>query len=81
METLTEEKYLKLKRAAEEARTAADQAKGAHTQLMKQLKDNFDCDTLEDARDLLRKLEREEKAAEKELAGAMKKYEEDWERD
>ena len=72
------DKYLKLKKKVELAQQQADQAKGALQEIMKQLKKEFDCDTLQEAKKKLRQLERQKKSSKKEFDEAVEKFEEDW---
>lgn len=78
MEKLTEKQYQELKSTAETARKSADEAAGAHKQLLKQLKEEFDCETVKEAKVLLAKLEREESEANTALSKAMAAYEKEW---
>ena len=50
-------RYNELKQKAEKAKANADRAEGALEQLLKELKEKFDCDSLEDAERLLAELE------------------------
>jgi hypothetical protein len=52
--------YDNLKSKVEKLRRRAQKAQGAKDQLMKQLKEEFDCDTLDEAKELKGKLERQE---------------------
>lgn len=56
MKSDTLEKYNQLKKQSEEAKQRASEAQGALNQIMKQLKKDFDCDTLEQAETKLKRL-------------------------
>ena len=70
--------YLQLKKEAEEAQQQADKAEGALEGVMKRLKDEFGCKSLESAEKKLKELEKIEKKAKKDFAAAVEKFEEDW---
>ena len=72
------DKYLKLKKKVELAQQQADQAKGALQEIMKQLKKEFGCNTLQEAKKKLKQLERQKKSSKKEFDEAVEKFEEDW---
>lgn len=59
--------YQRLKENAERTRRKADQAVGAKEQQYTQLKRDFDCDTLEAAKDLQVELEKQEKELQEQL--------------
>ena len=73
------DKYLQLKKKVEAAQQKADQAEGALGEIMKQLKRDFDCSTLAEAKKKLKHLEKQEASSKKEFDAAVEKYEEDWE--
>lgn len=75
---ITEQKFLELKRAHETAKTEADRAEGALRQLMCQLKADFDCNTLEEAQEKLRKLQKQQERERKELETTVVEYEKKW---
>jgi len=75
---ITEAKFRDLKNAHESAKTEAERAEGALIQLMSQLKSEFECDTLEEAQEKLRKLQKQQAREEKELEAAIAEYEEKW---
>jgi hypothetical protein len=78
---ITEAKFRELKQAHESARTEAERAEGALIQLMSQLKSEFDCDTLEEAQEKLRKLQKQQAREQTELAVAIAEYEKKWNHD
>lgn len=57
--SVTIEEIQSIKEQAEQKRRAADRAKGQLEQLMKTLKEQFDCDSLEEAKDKLTEIEQE----------------------
>jgi len=72
------DRYQKLKGKADELQREADRAEGALEQLMDKLKDEFDCETLEEAEKLSKKLEKEAKKAEEDFETAIDMFEEKW---
>lgn len=75
---ITEAKFRELKQAHENARTEAERAEGALIQVMSQLKQDFDCDTLEEAQEKLRRLQKQQAREETELDKALVDYEKSW---
>jgi len=72
------DKYLALKRRVESAQQKADQADGAQKEIMKQLKREFGCDTLAEAKKKLRQLEKQESVSKKAFDDALAEFEEKW---
>jgi hypothetical protein len=72
------EEYQRLKKQAEALERRAERAKGRLAQMMQQLKTDFDCDNLEDAKTLLGQMEEELKEAERELAEQTAAFQEEW---
>ena len=72
------DRFNELKKSADDARRAAAQAEGAQRQLMQQLADEFDCQTLETAERKAAKLEKEAKAAERRAEELLEEFEETW---
>jgi hypothetical protein len=72
-------KFERLKRETEDARRQKDQAAGALSQAMKQLKDELGCETLDEAKDLERKLSKQLSRAEKDYNQELETFEEKWE--
>lgn len=72
------EQFNKIKKHAEDRRREVNQAEGAMTQLLADLKDKFGCENIRDAEEKLAELERQEKEAaavyEKELAAYKEKW-------
>lgn len=58
------EEFQDLKKKAERAKSEADRAEGALEQQMAKLKADFECDSVEQAEEVLSKLKREEKEIE-----------------
>lgn len=80
-EVVSEEQYRKLKRDVDSTRSEAQRAKGAYEQLMTQLKNEFGCKTLKEAKALLEDMEAKKEKAEKEFEKAMREYEKKWKQD
>ena len=72
------DKYLQLKKKVEAAQQKADQAEGALGEIMKQLKRDFDCSTLGEAKKKLKQLEKQEATIQKEFDSAVEKFNENW---
>lgn len=75
---IDEAKFKKLKRAAEEARQARDRAAGQLEAAMDRLKDEFGCDTVEEAQDLAKLLDAQAAEAEAAYDEAVEAFEEEW---
>jgi len=71
-------KYMGLKKKVERAQQEADKAEGALEQVMKQLKKEFGCSTLEEAKKKLKVLEKQKQKAEKDFEIAVEEFEEEW---
>lgn len=76
--TIKLDKYLALKRRVESAQQKADQADGAIGEVMKQLKREFGCSTLNEAKRKLKQLEKQEVESKEKFDSAVEKFEEDW---
>ncbi len=74
----TIQKYMELKRKVEKAQQKADKAEGALEQVMKQLKEEFDCPTLESAKKKLKLLKAQEEKAKDAFEEAVEEFEEKW---
>lgn len=70
--------YLKLKKKVDELRREADEAAGARNQIMKELKKTYGVETIDEAKRLLRKLEKKEKRLQREFDEALSEFEEKW---
>lgn len=71
--------YLALKKTVEEAQQNADKAEGALEQVMKQLKDDFGCSTLVEAKKKLKQLQKQEENITIEFEEAVESFEKKWE--
>jgi multidrug resistance efflux pump len=69
-------RYQALKRAAEDAKSESDKAQGAFEQMTARLKSEFGCDSFDDAKKLLKKLEEEMARREREFDKALAEFEE-----
>lgn len=70
--------YLRLKKKVESAQQQADQAEGALGEVMKQLKKEFGCTTLKEAKKKLKQLERQKESSKEDFETAVEKFEDDW---
>lgn len=66
--------YNQLKRSVEDRKREYDREVGAFKQVMSQLKEEFGCKTLEDAKRLLNKKERQLKTSEREFDRNLKRF-------
>lgn len=74
----TLEDYRRLKKDIESAKAEHQRAQGALDQLKAQLKREFDCDTIKEAKVKLAELETASEDAKKKFEKAMKDYERKW---
>jgi len=72
------EELSELKDKVEKLRSQTDEAKGSLTTCMDQLKDKFECDTVEDAEKLLEEWEALETELEEDYQEAFDKIRDDW---
>ena len=72
------DKYLRLKARVESAQQEADQAEGAHKEVMNQIADEFGCDTLNEAKRILKQKRKQESDSKEKFDTAFDKFEEDW---
>jgi predicted transcriptional regulator len=72
------DRYNEVKRQIERLKKEAARAEGVHSQLMKQLKDEFGVETLDEAKTLLAKLSKEADKAEAEFEKTLNEFEEEW---
>ena len=70
--------YEKLKRKADRLKAEAERAAGALEQTMARLKEEFDCDTLADAEELLAVKKREEAKAKEGYEEELGAFKEEW---
>ncbi len=75
---LTESQFRRLKQDVEDAKSESERSRGAYEQLLRQLKEEFDCTSVKDAKVLLTKLEAKAEKAEKEFQTALAEYERKW---
>lgn len=75
------EKFAALKKKVTTLQRDADKAQGALDRLQAELAEEFECETIEAAEKLLKRLVKEEKAAGKAFSKALTKFEEDWSED
>ena len=73
------DKYLSLKRKVETAQQEADKAEGALSVEMKQLKNEFGCATLSEAKRKQKQLQKQEGLSKKAFDDALEAFEEKWE--
>lgn len=71
---ISEKEYLLLKEQIEQRERQASEAKGALTQLMSQLKKEFKCCTIKEAKILLKKLEKEKAENEERFNSEFKQF-------
>lgn len=72
------QEFVRLKEQALSLRRRADQGDGALTMVKKQLMDEFGCDNMEAAEKLLKRLEREREAAEREYQEELDRFIKEW---
>lgn len=70
--------YLKLKKKTEQYQRELDQSKGVLKQLTEELATNYGCQTLRQAKKLLKKLKRRERNAEAKFKAELKAFEDKW---
>jgi len=78
---LDKDTYQRLKDEVESASSEAQRARGALEEHMKRLQDEFECETLDEAREELKSLQSKASKAEKEFDKALAQYEKDWKGD
>ena len=75
---IDEQEYKKLKRLAEEAQSDKDRATGQLEAAMQRLRDEFECDSLEEAEALQKRLDKEAAKTEKEYDAAREAFKVEW---
>jgi len=70
--------YTKLQKAVEAKKSEIDQAVGARDQTVKQIKDEFGCNSFAEAKKLLADLEEEEKKAAAAFEKKLKEFKDEW---
>jgi hypothetical protein len=73
---MTETDLLKLKKQIEEAKATTSELKGHQSALMKQLKDDWKCNTIEEAEKLMAKMDKEIKTLNTKIEEGMEELEE-----
>lgn len=76
--TIDLEEYSALKRKAEKLRSQADRAQGALEHHMKRLRDEFDCNSIEEAEEALEELKKEEEKIAEKYGKALEKFKKEW---
>lgn len=72
------DKYLSLRKRVEAAQREADEAEGAIKEVTKQIKNEFGCSTLNEAKKLLKQKQKQEVSAKKAFDDAVEEFEENW---
>lgn len=70
--------YEVLKRDVDQLRKRVDRGQGAFDQLLTRLKEDFDCDSLEEAEALEQKMEGDYKQLQDEAEREMMEFQEEW---
>ena len=73
---MTEQNLLDLKRQIEDARTSVSELKGQQTALLRQLKDTYKCNSVEEAERMVEKLKADANKLQKMIDEATKELEE-----
>ena len=71
-------KYLKLKARVEKAQQKADKAEGALDEVLKQIKKDFNCNTINEAKRKLKQLKNQSEKLQIEFNKAIEQFEEKW---
>lgn len=72
------DQYRQLKRKVDEARSTYERANGALSQLMEKLKEDFNCESIDEANELLQKKIKMRDSAEKEFQQALDQFNTKW---
>jgi len=75
---INENQYRELKQEVEAARNEATRAQGALDQLIDRLKDEFECESLKEAKTLLTSLETKREEADEDFEKAFADYQKRW---
>lgn len=78
MSSIGLKEYTRLKDAVNDKQVALERARGAFDQGVKQLKEDFGCDTVEEAKELLATLEKKEAAAQIAFTEKLAEYQKDY---
>jgi cell division septum initiation protein DivIVA len=73
---MTEQDLLDLKRQIEDAKTSVSELKGQQTALLRQLKDTYKCNSVEEAQRMVEKLKADANKLQKQIDEATKELEE-----
>jgi len=73
------DEFTDLKKKVDEIRNKAEQAKGARSQALKQLREKYDCATIMAARKKLKQLEKQEAKVEEKYDEALESFKSEWE--
>jgi len=76
---IDEAEFKRLKKKAEDARTARERAAGKLEAAMTRLKEEFGCETIAEAKTKAKQLDKEASQAEKDYETAKAEFEEEWE--
>lgn len=79
MQEMNYRRYEKLRKEVEELKRESDRADGAYEQLKEKLKEEFDCDTIKQAKGLLLRLRKEARQANKKAEAELEAFSEKWE--
>jgi hypothetical protein len=71
-------KYLRIKERVELSQQKIAKAEGALDEMMKQLKKEFGCKTLQEAKEKLKQSKKQKRILGKKFEKAIEKFEEDW---
>jgi len=72
------DRYQELQDSVNKKQQKLDRSKGALSQMEERLKNEFDCDSVEQAEKLLKKLEKEAAVAEKAFQKSFEAFEKEW---
>lgn len=76
--TLSVRQYEELRDRAADSKALAERAAGARAQLLKQLKEKFGCDSLKEAKRLLKKKREELEAQEEKVKSLVEKFNDEY---
>lgn len=68
----------RIKQRVEALKSKIQRSQGAKEEALRQLKEEFEVDNLEDAKTLLEDLEKRERVAQKKFDKSLQKFEDDW---
>jgi len=72
------QRFADLKDKVSRLQRESDQASGALDECLRRLSEEFDCDSIDQAKKLLVKIKAEEKEAEETFTAALEEFEEEW---